>query len=196
MRTDNCEYIQEHEKKALARIWLAETRLTESRQLLESVSSTAREAERNATLVESLVLLALVYWQQGEMDKSMMALAEAIERAEPHGYVRLFADEGEPMREMLSSYRKQTQCMPFRVYIDKVLAAFGPASTTETAGVLSPQEVRILSLIADGVSNKVIAESLYITVGTAKWHVHNILEKLDVNSRTQAINRGRALRII
>lgn len=58
---------------------------------------------------------------------------------------------------------------------------------------LSEQELRVLNFILEGKSNQEIATFLYISVGTAKWHVHNILQKLGVNNRPQAIARARQL---
>jgi len=43
---------------------------------------------------------------------------------------------------------------------------------------LSEQEIRVLKLIVAGKSNQQIADELDISVGTAKWYVHNILQKL------------------
>jgi LuxR family maltose regulon positive regulatory protein len=60
---------------------------------------------------------------------------------------------------------------------------------------LSEQEIRVLKLIVDGKSNAEIAAELVISVGTAKWHVHNILQKLGVGNRPQAIARARELGI-
>ena len=51
---------------------------------------------------------------------------------------------------------------------------------------LTPRELEILHLIAEGMSNRQIAEALVIEVGTVKNHVHNILSKLEVNSREDA----------
>ncbi|GJQ53424.1 MAG: hypothetical protein HKUEN02_22710 [Anaerolineaceae bacterium] len=53
----------------------------------------------------------------------------------------------------------------------------------------------MLRLVAAGKSNAQIAAELVISVGTAKWHVHNILQKLDVGTRAQAIARARELGI-
>ena len=53
--------------------------------------------------------------------------------------------------------------------------------------------MNILALIVDGKTNQQIADELVITVGTAKWHVHNILQKLGVNNRTQATIRAQEL---
>jgi LuxR family maltose regulon positive regulatory protein len=46
-----------------------------------------------------------------------------------------------------------------------------------------------------GKSNHEIADQLVISVGTAKWHVHNILQKLGVDNRAQAIARAHELGI-
>lgn len=53
---------------------------------------------------------------------------------------------------------------------------------------LTAREREILQLIAEGLSNKQIAEKLYISLSTVKNHVHNILEKLEVRSRADAAN--------
>ena len=61
---------------------------------------------------------------------------------------------------------------------------------------MSEREVEILRLLADGLSNREIAERLVISVGTAKSHVHHILEKLGSNSRTQAVAKARELGLL
>lgn len=55
---------------------------------------------------------------------------------------------------------------------------------------LSVRELEVLQLIADGEKNSIIAQKLYIAEGTVKTHVRNILRKLCVNDRTQAVVRA------
>lgn len=55
---------------------------------------------------------------------------------------------------------------------------------------LTERELEVLQLIVDGCSNAVIAEKLFITVGTVKTHVRNILNKLCADDRTQAAVRA------
>ncbi|MBH8553286.1 response regulator transcription factor [Nostocaceae cyanobacterium CENA357] len=55
---------------------------------------------------------------------------------------------------------------------------------------LTERELEVLQLIVEGCSNAVIAERLYITVGTVKTHVRNILNKLCADDRTQAAVRA------
>ena len=51
---------------------------------------------------------------------------------------------------------------------------------------LSPREVEVLQLVAQGATNKEIADSLFISENTAKTHLRNIMEKLHLANRSQA----------
>lgn len=61
---------------------------------------------------------------------------------------------------------------------------------------LSERELEILRVLADGASNREIAQKLYITEGTVKNHVTNILGKLGVRDRTQAALKARELGLV
>jgi DNA-binding CsgD family transcriptional regulator len=52
---------------------------------------------------------------------------------------------------------------------------------------LTPRELEVLALLAEGASNKVIARRLGISVHTAKFHVASLLDKLDAVGRTDAV---------
>lgn len=54
---------------------------------------------------------------------------------------------------------------------------------------LTPRQREILELIEQGYTNKEIADKLYIQVGTVKNHVHNVLRKLNVRNRNEAVAR-------
>ncbi|MCX8062774.1 MAG: response regulator transcription factor [Anaerolineales bacterium] len=66
----------------------------------------------------------------------------------------------------------------------------------EAEKILSPRETEVLRLVATGISNKEIAERLFISEGTVKNHLSNILSKLNVKDRLQAVIRGRELGIL
>ena len=63
--------------------------------------------------------------------------------------------------------------------------------TTATLESLSEREREVLVLLAQGASNKDMAEKLFITEGTVKNHVSNILAKLQAENRTQAADIAR-----
>ncbi|MDQ6643329.1 MAG: response regulator transcription factor [Chloroflexota bacterium] len=94
-------------------------------------------------------------------------------------------------------------------YISRLLAAFDTVSPAQAdikrpvssalpplLDPLSERELDVLQLIAEGRSNKEIARSLYVSLGTVKTHLKHIYSKLEVHTRTQAIARARDLRIL
>ena len=67
---------------------------------------------------------------------------------------------------------------------------------SELPDSLSRRELEILRLVASGASNKEIASALFITEGTVKNHITNILDKLGVSDRTQAAVKAKELGIV
>ncbi len=78
--------------------------------------------------------------------------------------------------------------------VDSKTIASNPDYVDNLEGIqpytLTERELEVLQLIVEGCSNAVIAERLYITVGTVKTHVRNILNKLCADDRTQAAVRA------
>jgi ATP/maltotriose-dependent transcriptional regulator MalT len=71
-----------------------------------------------------------------------------------------------------------------------------PTQAKPPVEMLSEREIEVLRLIAAGFSNRKIGETLSITAGTAKTHVHNICGKLAVQNRTEAAILAKDLGII
>jgi DNA-binding NarL/FixJ family response regulator len=72
------------------------------------------------------------------------------------------------------------------------LAQAGGGRQPEQAALLSDREGQVLELIGEGLSNKEIARELGITLCTVKNHVHNLLKKLDVPRRGEAVRYARS----
>ncbi|AFY99144.1 response regulator transcription factor [Calothrix sp. PCC 6303] len=76
--------------------------------------------------------------------------------------------------------------------IKKILTQFPPTNPVSTQtpptvlAELTPRETEVLHLIANGANNREIAQQLYISEGTVKNHVTNILNRLNLRDRTQA----------
>lgn len=68
-------------------------------------------------------------------------------------------------------------------------------SKVESLGI-TPRELEILQLIAEGLSNKEIAERAYVSENTVKTHSSRLFEKLGARRRTQAVQLGKELRLI
>jgi two-component system, NarL family, response regulator YdfI len=77
---------------------------------------------------------------------------------------------------------------------EAALASLASATTTATADpptqLLTPREVEVLHMLAEGLGNKTIARRLGISEHTVKFHVGSIFSKLNVSSRTEAVTVG------
>ena len=62
--------------------------------------------------------------------------------------------------------------------------------------MLKERELQVLRLIADGLSNKDIAQKLFISVATVRWHNRQIYQKLGTHSRTHAVAIAREMNLL
>jgi NarL family two-component system response regulator LiaR len=81
-------------------------------------------------------------------------------------------------------------------FINRDESALRKTSTQPLAEPLSERESEVLDLIADGLTNREIADRLFIAVGTVKRHINNIYSKLGVRHRAEAIARVRELGLL
>ena len=138
----------------------------------------------------------------GDISGALEPLERALTLAEPEGYVRLFASEGESMARLLTEARARG-LMPD--YAGSLLAAIQPQApasiesgpaTQALADPLSDREIEVLRLVGEGRSNREIANLLYLALDTVKGHNRRIFAKLDVQRRTEAIARARELGLL
>jgi LuxR family maltose regulon positive regulatory protein len=149
--------------------------------------------------IEALALLAIAHRGGGDRVEALTALDRALRLAEPEGYLRLFADLGPPMARLLQEARAR-EVMPN--YVGRLLAACGSNLASASAGdralpdPLSAREQEVLRLIAAGLTNREIAERLFISPETVKKHTAGIYGKLGVGNRTEAATRASQLGVL
>jgi LuxR family maltose regulon positive regulatory protein len=152
--------------------------------------------------IETLVLESLALQALGDVQRALRCLERALSLAEPAGFVRLFVDKGQPVARLL--YRAAEHGIAPE-YAGRLLAAFPTVEPVPGAPSrpspdmiepLSEREREVLRLIAEGLSNREIAQRLFLSLSTVKTHTYNIYGKLQVHSRTQAVAKARALGIL
>jgi LuxR family maltose regulon positive regulatory protein len=192
---------REEEGLLLARLRITEGQPQAALDLLSEWKHQAREAHRGYSELQILLLEALAYEQAGARAQARATLLEAITRARPEGYQRLFLDEGIRMEALLKSLLPDLRDKALASYVRALLRAFvtveaPPAAPPIDAASrpldpLTPQEQRVLQQLAQGASNQEIADALVIQLSTARKHISSILSKLGATNRTQAIALAR-----
>jgi LuxR family maltose regulon positive regulatory protein len=183
----------------LVRLLLAQGRSAEALAVLKHLVAIAERWGLDERVMRFQILRALALKAQDDVGQAMMALERALSLGEPADYVRPFVDEGEPMAQLL--YRAVERGIAPE-YAGRLLTAFPalePARQASQARMVEPvseRELEVLCLIAEGLSNQEIAERLFISVHTVKWHTGNIYGKLGVKNRTQAVTKARSLGVL
>jgi LuxR family transcriptional regulator, maltose regulon positive regulatory protein len=218
-------YPREEQYLTLVRVLIAQGRLGPMGScldgalgLLDRLLAAAEDGGRMSSVIEILALRALALQAQHESSEALAVLEQSLLLAQPEGYVRIFVDEGVPMAALLSEllkarskgYRDSRQ-RALLGYARRLLAAFESPHTSTDPPVpggcaqeqdqplldpLTAREQEVLTLIAEGLSNREIAARLFIATSTVKGYVHSLLRKLEVDSRTKAISRAHELHLV
>ena len=205
---DEPTYLSEYEHLTLARVLIARHRTDpDAREhrnalaLLDRLLAAAERGGRGASVIEILILQALAHQAGGDAAAALAALAaldRAVTRAQPEGYVRLFADEGTPMGALLKALKKQTAAP---AYVRRLLAATTGSNTRastpqQLVQPLSERELDVLRLLGGDLGGPEIARELSVSLNTLRTHTKNIYAKLAVTSRRAAVRQARDLNLI
>ncbi|NQD92424.1 AAA family ATPase [Pseudomonas sp. CrR25] len=146
------------------------------------------------------LLAALSYQRLGYQERAQSLLVQCLIGAEREGVRSLFIEEGESIRLILQQFEAAERQPALQGFIRSVLAIWpgqGARQSLESLEEgLTEREREVVCLAAQGLSNDEIGQRLALALGTVKWHLHNIYEKLKVRNRTQAIRRVRELGLL
>jgi len=157
------------------------------RQAYPRIESIGMSATDDQELVNAAIAAGAIGYLLTEADDAELAyLLRSIERG------------GSPMdsriaRRILGSiaaYAKARTIEPIRVQAPAPSSSEQASAAKLPQGLLSPRELKVLRLIAQGWSNRQIADAVYLSVNTIEFHAKSIYRKLSVKSRTQAVHEA------
>jgi LuxR family maltose regulon positive regulatory protein len=194
-----------------ARILLASGASADPRlalRTLDRLHEIARRTHNTRGLIEILALRAPAMDFLDQAGEAQAVLKEAVELAQPGGFIRPFVDSDSRTRDMLVSLAAQGIAQET---IGRILAAFPSGAMTvvsregqagirgHESAIVEPLTVRehdVLILLRERLSNKEIAQRLNLSTATVKRHLVNIYGKLGVRKRMEAVLRAEALGIL
>jgi ATP/maltotriose-dependent transcriptional regulator MalT len=176
------------------------------KQVIEALNDAIESSQQRGLAhrsVELLLVRALAHKQGGEVASALTDLHQALTLAAPRQYLRVFLDEGSELASLVDALDLErlgsSPAVPLARRLQQARGTPGNQGRTTGSGLgeqLTRREVSILKRLESGLSNKEIAEAIFVSEGTLKWHLHNVYNKLNVKNRSGAMVRARTLGIV
>jgi|GEM_PF-2936816 len=154
--------------------------------------------------IKLLILKSIAHKLDQNIPQANDVMSKALELAAPQSYTATFIEEGPACLEIIGNIfnqtasKKETKLHDFMsFFVDD-----SNATTTNSDNINSPlvekltkKELEVLTLVVSGFSNMEIAERIFVSTNTVKFHMKNLYGKLGANSRVKLISAARALGI-
>jgi ATP/maltotriose-dependent transcriptional regulator MalT len=182
-----------------------QARPDEAISILRQLQRQAEAMQHRQFLISIAIRLSAVQLSAGKVAEAVGHFRRVLAACAAAGLYQTVLDEGPIISELLRTTQEsgnvKTDLVP---YVDRLVAGLqraGQDRSVPTSGgrilsALSPRETDILTLIAEGLSNKEIARNLYIGPETVKSHIKNVFNKLGVERRAQAVSRAQTLGLV
>lgn len=185
----------------------------EGKQALRFLRAHIAQSERQLRrfrLAKLRVLEALAFESTGDHERALEALLLAVDQGMKFSAVRTFVDEGVMCLRLLHELQVREEVAresPRSRYLATLQEAFDDIESSDerassagsapvTTSVLSAREAQIMQRLTQGHSNLAVAQQLFLSPNTIKWHLGQIYVKLGVKNRTQAVHVARQLQIL
>lgn len=211
---DPPDYLREYKHLTLARVLIAQYRCDGADDLMDQITglltrllAAAEAQERMGSMIKILVVLALAREAQGDVSAAITSLERALTLAEPERHIRIFAEAGTPMVQLLQECMNRTITPTYTQQLltaletwgqpqDDALSASVGASPQPLIEPLSQRELEVLRLLNTELSGPEIASELVVALSTVRTHTKRIYGKLNVTNRRAAVKRAAELGLI
>jgi LuxR family maltose regulon positive regulatory protein len=192
-------------KLARAHLLGQQARPDEAISILQQLQREAEAMQHRQFLICIEIRLSAVQFSAGKVAEAVNRFRRLVAACAPAGLYQTVLDEGPVISKLLQGTQESGKVKADLIpYVDRLVAGlqrgrqgdFAPASGARILGALSPRETDILTLIAEGLSNKEIARSLDIGPETVKSHLKSVFAKLGVERRAQAVSRAQTLGLV
>lgn len=163
--------------------------LQEAERMLTAGEQDAVRTRHAWLLIQVWALRAILATKQGRPDDALDAARQALRLAEPGGYIRLLVDVGAELMPVLERLAATNQPTP---YLQRLLRS-SRAQRASLVEMLSDREWEVLALLRQKLTDREIAQQLFLSVLTVKKHNRNIYRKLGVSGRQQAVTKATEL---
>lgn len=181
---------------------ITQFKFIEAEKILSELQTMAKSANRIETLIDVKIFYAILNKEKGNKEKAVANLIEAFEFALDDqilmSFIMYYPRINDLLREIFKMQETSGTTIPKQLTgkLKLAIEKREKLAKINSESGLSDRELDTLKLIAENLSNQEIAGKLFISLNTAKTHVRNILQKLEVENRSQAVNKAKEQGII
>jgi len=197
--------IEWHHQLARAHLLEQQARPDEAISILQKLQREAEAMQHRQFLICIAIRLSAVQLSTGKTVEAASRFRRVLAACAAAGLYQTVLDEGPIISNLLQTVQESGNVTPDMMpYVDRLMAGLqragqdrlAPTSGARILSALSPRETDILTLIAEGLSNKEIARNLEIGPETVKSHLKSVFTKLGVERRAQAVSRAQTLGLV
>ena len=192
-------YVEDRGFFSFVLLLIAQGKHKDAESILSELEMILHREKWNETLVSVKIIFAILHKNAGDNKKAISSLLDSFELASGENILMPFIYYYDRIKDLLAEASKiQTASKANfqRELLEKIKKAIEKrniATTKNLIAELSTRELDVLRLITDGLKNREIADKLFVSLDTVKTHVRNILLKLEVDSRTRAVQKAKEL---
>lgn len=196
---------------ANSQILLVQKNYEEAAKKLNILAKLLKKIGLRRYLLSAMIQESICLELMGKKKSAASKIKASLQLAAPEGFISIFLENNPEHNQLVYLLLKdlevkeatqKTQIYQLRNKIMREYEKKDKLQQNQENISLTPseefslRELEILSMLDSSKNNAQIAKSLYISVGTLKWHLHNIYQKLDVKNRSGAILKAKKLEII
>jgi LuxR family maltose regulon positive regulatory protein len=207
------EFYQSYHVYTAIRTLYAHQELAPAKDLASRMLAMVEGQHRAIDMIHLKAWLAIILDRLGEFQASNNIIEEIVEIGSHEGYIHSVVDVGNPIVDLLVRFKnhrehdvREREPDFVDAYLQELISAQIPKAlngsirgvgfANSMVELLTEREMEVLQRLAEGHSNRELADSMDITQSTVKFHLKNIYLKLGARSRTQAIARAGELHLI
>lgn len=180
---------------------LAETKPSDypiATKILNHVYRKSLKGQHQINIIKALLLRAKITPKDHDNDLQQRFFNQSIKRGANYGFFQIFVEEDHitPLLQFIAKTDAFQNEYCNNILQKRMHTNPKEHPIKEKKVLLSKRELEVLNLLAEGLTNQQIAERLFLSLATVKWHTSNIYSKLAVSNRTTAIAKAKKMQII
>ncbi|MFT2011093.1 LuxR C-terminal-related transcriptional regulator [Pontibacter sp. 13R65] len=193
-------YTNEYCYISYALLLMAEARMDEAFSLLTQLYEMACAQSRIERMIEIKIFFSIIYQTRGEKEEAMTSLIDSLRYAAPDEILMYHLNYLEQINSLLQEVFRKPLAVKVelpKLFLEKLKRAVDSRKIqpADNSG-LTIREKETLELMAENLSNQEIADKLFISLNTVKTRLKNLYVKLEVDSRTKAVEKAKEMHII